>query len=177
MPKYQLYIVVLMLLSNLNCKDKGVQPEQSLDTTENINNITSKDIDALKFIDYGISNDSKNTIGNWAKYQELDEQTNYLKKGDFSFFNGEKQLLKIFIADLKTGIPESIKTAPILSRITVVETKLLKLNSTLKLDNIDKAIRLKNIKEYLEAFSNLNLQINKKFELEANTVDKNTIED
>ena len=43
----------------------------------------------------------------------------------------------------------------------------------LKLDNIDKTEQLKAVKELLIAMSNLNLQINKKFELEANLVDKN----
>ena len=69
-------------------------------------------------------------------------------------------------------MPETIKTAPILSRIMALETKLLKLSSTLKLDNMDKATQLSCIKEFLVAMSNLNLQINKKFELDANLVGK-----
>jgi hypothetical protein len=88
---------------------------------------------------------------------------------------GEKKVLKAFINDFKTEIPESIKTAPIESRIVVLETKLLKFNSILKLDNVDKATRLSNVKELLIAMSNLNLQINKKFELEANLVGKSDI--
>jgi hypothetical protein len=38
---------------------------------------------------------------------------------------------------------------------------------------VDKGTRLSAIKELLVAMSNLNLQINKKFELEANLADKN----
>jgi hypothetical protein len=88
---------------------------------------------------------------------------------------GEKKVLKAFINDFKTEIPEAIKTAPIESRVVVLETKLLKLNSILKLDNVDKATKLSNVKELLIAMSNLNLQINKKFELEANLVGKSDI--
>jgi hypothetical protein len=70
-------------------------------------------------------------------------------------------------------MPDSIKTAPILSRITALETMILKLNSTLKLDNVDKTEQLRAVKELLIAMSNFNLQINKKFELEANLIDNN----
>ena len=107
----------------------------------------------------------------------MDKQVGYLRNADFSFFNGEQSILITFIKDFNTTVPESIKTAPILSRITALETMLLKLNSTLRLDNIDKEAQLKATKEFLVAMSNLNFQINKKFELDANLVIKNdTIE-
>lgn len=151
-------------------------PNQKLDDIVEVsadeNNITPKDIESFRFDDYTLSNDSKKALENWQKYQELKEQIEYINKVDFSFFNGEKKVLKAFINDFKTEMPESIKTAPIESRITALETKLLKLNSTLKLDNVDKNTQLSAIKELLIAMSNLNLQINKKFELEANLVDK-----
>lgn len=151
-------------------------PNQKLDDIVEVsadeNNITPKDIESFRFDDYTLSNDSKKALENWQKYQELKEQIEYINKVDFSFFNGEKKVLKAFINDFKTEMPESIKTAPIESRITALETKLLKLNSTLKLDNVDKTTQLSAIKELLIAMSNLNLQINKKFELEANLVDK-----
>ena len=177
MRYYTLYLVALILVS-FGCNNTTKQqPDTIEEVSENIKNITQNDIKSLKFDDFTLSEDSKKALEDWQKYQELNEQIGYVNQADFSFFNGEKSILKTFINDLKTEMPESIKTTPLQSRITVLETKILKLNSTLKLDNINKTEQLKAVKELLIAMANLNLQINKKFELEANLVEKNnTIE-
>lgn len=96
----------------------------------------------------------------------------YLKSADLAFFKSEPTLLDVFINDLEKEIPDAIKTNEILARITALETKILKLNSLLTLGNIPKKERLEGIKETLVAMSNLNLQINKKFEFEANNISR-----
>jgi hypothetical protein len=175
MRHYSFYFF-LFLTINLGCNNETSQrPEDKAETSNDLNTITQNDIESFRFDDYALSNDSKIALENWQKYQELNEQIDYIHKADFSFFMGEKKVLKAFINDFKTEIPEAIKTAPIESRVVVLETKLLKLNSILKLDNVDKATKLSNVKELLIAMSNLNLQINKKFELEANLVGKSDI--
>ncbi len=172
--RYHQFYFIAFLIVNFGCNNlSNQQLEEPVEVSDDLKNITPKDIESFRFDDYTLSNDSKKALENWQKYQELNEQISYIDKADFSFFIGEKKVLKAFINDFKTEMPETIKTAPIVSRITVLETKLLKLNSTLKLDNVDKVTRLSAIKELLIAMSNLNLQINKKFELEANLVDKN----
>ncbi|MFT5244867.1 MAG: hypothetical protein ACI8QQ_002813, partial [Psychroserpens sp.] len=55
-------------------------------------------------------------------------------------------------------------------RITALDTKTQKLNSLLRISNIEKDEKLEAIKEFLITTSNLNLQINKKFEFEKNNV-------
>lgn len=176
--RYYPFYFFLFLTINLGCNNGTSQkPEDKAETSKDLNTITQKDIESFRFDDYALSNNSKMAVENWQKYQELSEQIDYIHKADFSFFMGEKKVLKAFINDFKTEMPESIKTAPIESRIVVLETKLLKFNSLLKLDNVDKVARLRTVKELLIAMSNLNLQINKKFELEANLVGKSdTIE-
>jgi len=165
--------IIFFLISIFGCNNASVQQSKEIDeTTKTSKAIIENDIESFRFDDYSLSNDSKKALENWQKYWELNEQIDYLKKVDFSFFDGEKAILKAFLNDFKTEMPEDIKTAPILSRITALETKLLKLNSTLRLDNVDKNERLTAIKEFLVSVSNLNLQINKKFELDANLVDK-----
>lgn len=173
MRHYPFYFF-LFLTINFGCNNETSQKsEDKAETSNDLITITQNDIESFRFDDYALSNDSKIALENWQKYQELSEQIDYIHKADFSFFMGEKKVLKAFINDFKTEMPESIKTAPIESRIVVLETKLLKFNSILKLDNVDKATRLSTVKELLIAMSNLNLQINKKFELEANIVDNN----
>ena len=155
------------------CKEKQDQiVDQTTEASIDKNKITPKDIELFRYDDYALSEDSKKALENWQKYQELSEQIGYINKADFSFFMVEKNVLKTFLNDFKVEMPEPIKTTPILSRIKVLETMALKMNSTLKLDNVEKNTQLKDIKELLIAMSNLNLQINKKFELEANLVDK-----
>lgn len=172
MRHYPFYFF-LFLTINFGCNNETRQKsEDKAETSNDLITITQNDIESFRFDDYALSNDSKIALENWQKYQELSEQIDYIHKADFSFFMGEKKVLKAFINDFKTEMPESIKTAPIESRIVVLETKLLKFNNILKLDNVDKATRLNTVKEVLIAMSNLNLQINKKFELEANLVGK-----
>jgi len=126
--------------------------------------ITEKTIESFKFTDYALSTDGEGVVTNWDKYQELAIQVSYLRKADLSFFNGDKALLKGFIDTLKLNIPDTLKTNPIISRTTIMETSLLRLNENLTLDNIQDSLKLQSVKEVLVAFSNLNYQINKKLE-------------
>jgi hypothetical protein len=50
------------------------------------------------------------------------------------------------------------------SRNSIIETMVLRLNEHLTLDNIDNQLKRESVKEVLIAFSNLNYQINKKLE-------------
>ncbi|MGM5469257.1 hypothetical protein ACS386_03185 [Flavobacteriaceae bacterium LMO-SS05] len=176
--RYHSFYIIVFTIINLGCNNApNSNLEVTVEASEDLNTIAPKDIESFRFNDYTLSNDSKKALENWQKYQELNEQIDYIYKADFSFFSSEKKVMITFINDFKREMPETIKTTPIVSRISVLETMLLKLNSTLKLDNVDKATRLGTIKELLIAMSNLNLQINKKFELEANLVDKNAAVD
>lgn len=171
--RYRLLYGFLLFIISVGC-NKSSNKEHGITNRnlDDLNRISSKDIESLEFDDYGLSNDAEKALENWQKYHELVEQIEFINKTDFSFFNGEITVLKTFVNDFRTEMPESIKTAPILARITALETMLLKLNSLLRLDNVDKSTRLDAIKELLVSFSNLNLQINKKFELDANLVEK-----
>ncbi|MEZ4792198.1 MAG: hypothetical protein R2783_01590 [Gelidibacter sp.] len=115
-------------------------------------------------------------VANWQRYQELMMQIDYLKQADFSFFGGKNELLVNFLRDLKSDIPEKVSTPAIKERLIALETKLLKLHSTLKLSNAKKKEVLNNIKEFLVATSNLHLQINKKFELESQVIEDPSID-
>lgn len=134
--------------------------------------ISKKEIESLKYNDYGLSNDATKAVNDWQKYQELNTQIGYLKTADLSFFKSEITLITTFINDFRTEIPKALSTNEINSRITALETKILKLNSLLLLDNIAKNEQLEGLKEVFVAFSNLNLQINKKLEFEANNISK-----
>jgi len=87
-----------------------------------------------------------------------------LKKADLSFFDSEVQLLIDFIEKFKSTIPEDLQTNPIVSRVAIIETALLRLNANLTLDNIDSEEKTQSLKATFVAMANLNFQINKKLE-------------
>jgi hypothetical protein len=144
--------------------DKKPTADQEDQSTLQKEAITVKAIERFKYTDYVLSTNGETVVIDWDKYQELAIQVSYLRKADLSFFNGDKVLLKGFVDTLKLSIPDTLKTNPIISRTTIVETTLMRLNENLTLDNIPDSLKLQSVKEVLVAFSNLNYQINKKIE-------------
>lgn len=162
----------------LGCKSKTEQTTtDASDQEKKSQRITSKDIENLKYTNYVLSAQAKEAVLNWQSYQELMLQFDYMKKADLSFFAGDTKEISIFLNDLKAGIPETISTPAIKERLIALETKLLKLHSTLKLSNSSKIDTLDNIRELLIASSNLHLQINKKFELDSQVIEDPSIDD
>lgn len=160
----------------------GCQTNKKEQTT-NVNNqekdterVTVKDIENLKYTDYALSTDSKEAVQNWQRYQELIANIEYLKKADFSFFGGKNELIINLLKDLKNEIPKELRTPSIKERLIVLETKILKFHSSLKLSGMKKNVLLKDIKEILVAISNLHLQINKKFEFESQIIENPSVD-
>ncbi len=169
--RFKLLIYPFLCVVFISCKtDTQNKDIESTTKEEPSKTITKKEIENLKYSDYLLSSDASKAVFDWQKYQELNTQMEYLKDADFSFFKSDIALISAFINDFKGEIPSSINTNEINSRITALETKMLKLNSLLLLDNISKANQLEGLQEVFVAFSNLNLQINKKLEFESNNI-------
>ena len=95
-----------------------------------------------------------------------------VNQANLSFFENNNEILIAFIDDLKGTTPEVIDTPLIMARLVVLETKIFKLEGVVNLSNPSKKEVLSVIKECLSAFSNLNLQINKKFEKDSQNIQK-----
>lgn len=164
---FSLSICVLMT----SCKSDKVS-EVILETQEQIDakTISQKDIESIRYDEYGLSSDSQKAVNDWQKFQELNIQIDILKNGDLAYFSGDPLIIKTFLQELRTEMPKQLRTNEISARITALDTKTQKLNSLLRLANIDKQEKLNAIREFLVTTSNLNLQINKKFEFEKNNV-------
>jgi len=102
----------------------------------------------------------------------LDNIINNLNQANLSFFKNNNEIIIAFIDDLKATIPEIIDSPLIIVRLIALETKMFKLEGVVNLSNPKKKELLSVIKECLSAFSNLNLQINKKFEKESQNIQK-----
>ena len=74
--------VLVGFISLFNCKEKKTEIDSNPVTYEEIN-ITSKDIEGIKYTDYALSNLSEKKIENWLQFQELNSQIEILKKGDY----------------------------------------------------------------------------------------------
>lgn len=134
--------------------------------------ITKEGISKLDYIEFVLDEKADKLFENWASYSELDNHLSDLKQGDISFFKENPELLDALIKDFKETLPEEINSPAILARIKELETKIYKLQSITIISNGNKNELYPVIKELLISFSNFNLQINKKFEKEAQNIQK-----
>nr|WP_321221164.1 hypothetical protein [uncultured Psychroserpens sp.] len=154
-----------------SCKrDKVTQAVVETQEQIEAKTISKQNIESLRFDDYGLSLDSQKAVNDWQKFQELNNHIETLKEADLTYFTGDPLIVQTLLKELRTEMPAQLKTNEISARITALDTKAQKLNSLLRIDNIEKNEKIKAIKEFLVSMSNLNLQINKKFEFEKNNV-------
>ncbi|WP_445955435.1 hypothetical protein [Yeosuana sp.] len=135
-------------------------------------NITESDISKLSYLEFGLDSKTKDSIEVWKKYFELEELISNIKKGDLSYFKENKVDIIAFLKEFKETIPTSVNTNSVNARITALETKFLKLEDLSNLSSTTKEELRKSIKEFLESFSNLNLQMNKKFEKDSQDIEQ-----
>ncbi|MGJ5642875.1 hypothetical protein [Formosa sp. S-31] len=164
-------LVVFSCLVVLGCNSKSEQKVE-VEPVELSAEVLKSDIAKLKYSDYSLDAKAEDALAAWDKYHALVSTIEHLKSGDISFFKNEAKELITFIRELKTSMPEVVQTPAIDARILTLETKVLKLQSVLELQNMPEAEQIQAIKEVLLAFSNLNLQINKKFEKETQNIAK-----
>lgn len=158
-------IIICVMLLFFSCNNAEISNEEAVKTTKKeVSEISKTVIEKLKYTDYGLSLEAKEITNSWVAYKSLQDQINYLKEADLSFFKSDQKEMEAFIKELKTSIPKSLDEKSITSRLLVLETKMLKLNDDLLLANNKTAAKLKSIKELFTAFSNLNFRINKLLE-------------
>lgn len=164
-----IYVILFFLLSS--CKDSKIDVVIE-DTQEqnDANTITQKEIESIRYDDFGLRADSQAATTDWQKFQELTTQVEVLKKADLTYFSGDPLLIQTLLQEMRTEIPSDLDTNEISARITALDTKTQKLNSLLRLPHVSKADKIKAITEFFIAVSNLNLQINKKFEFDNNNI-------
>lgn len=172
--KNMFFFFGLFLAAINSCDNTTITKEQQTTSEKDDEKleISTKTINAFRYDDYILSNDAKIAVSDWAKFQELSTQLTFLKKADITFFTNDKDTLKAFIKLMKETIPQTLNSKPIKSRISVLETQLLKLNNDLSLDNYAAEKKLKSIRALLVANSNVIYLINKKLEFDKNNIER-----
>lgn len=158
----KLLIVLSLCLLTISCKK--TQDNTDIDTATATQELTEKDIAKLKYTEYILDNKTEKAVTDWAQYHQLQDVLNNIKKGDLSYFSDNEKTITDLFKDLKQHIPEPLKTDAITVRIAAFETQFYKLGNLSALSSTSKQQLQATIKDVLIAFSNLNLQMNKKME-------------
>ena len=100
-------------------------------------------------------------IDEWINYVELSDYVNQLNLNDYSSLIDNKKYLIRFFNGIKNTIPTDINKPEIKSRLTVIETDFLRLESMLSNYESNENAKIKMVKKINNSFSNLNFQIDK----------------
>lgn len=163
-----LSIFVVFLTCKKDQENTEVVVEKPIESLE----ITAKDVSKIRYTDYILDERTENAIINWNEYKQLANVIHNVKKGNFSFFSNNEKETNDLLRNLKQNIPLEVNSNAITARIIAFETKLLKLQSLYNLSTTSKQELIGLTKEFLVAFSNLNLQMNKKLEADSIIIEK-----
>ena len=167
MPKFYLTTVVIVITFLFSCDN---QPNKN----NNTKIYERLDLYSDSIIQVRIDNISLNTINilkNWIEYQELKEVISSLENNEVSFFKDNKEYIRTYFDGLEKSIPKSIRKPGIISRISVLETKFMILESHFTLNIIDDKLMKNKIDNLLAANSNFIYQINKLIEKSNQKID------
>ena len=166
-------LLILIFLVMLSACKKEVKPEtESALVSNDSTKVTKEDIFKINYIEYGIDNKAKQTLDSWQAYNTISRAIETLKQGDFTFFKTDDEVFNTTLKDIETTTPETIDSEPIKARVLILRTKLLKFREVINLNTANKKDKLIAIKELFQSFSYVTLQINKKFEKEAQNIIK-----
>jgi len=168
-----IYILCLSLFVTLyNCKDTNSSSLVNLEQKVKGNGVTVNDVSKQRYRDFSLDVKADKVAVNWKAYKEMVLITEHVKQANFSDFTVALDELQTLIEDLKKQTPTVLNTPSIYARIVVLETYLFKLHSLVNMQGAKKEELLVSIKAFLEAFSNLNFQINKKIERDSQRINK-----
>ena len=166
------FLSVIIIVSFFACNKQQEQNVLPVNTIKDSLLIKEKDIAKLIYTDYILDDRTEAIVTNWFEYSQLQNAFTKVKKGDFTFFKNNNKAISELLRNFKQTIPPEVNTPSILVRITSLETKIYKLESILKLSTSTKPEILELTKELFIAFSNLNLQMNKKLEADNIIIEK-----
>ena len=157
MKRYLLLIILLQSCNNsINIADKSSENN----TLENSINISAK------INPQSLSYEAQGIIQKWSSLPELQSIINGLKSENYTAFMETDNYLKEFITELKKTLPKKLNTTSISSRIVVLETNILELESVLSKTQFETKKKVIITNKSIESYYNLIYQINKTIEKE-----------
>ena len=157
MKRYLLLIILLHSCNNsINIADKYSENN----TIENSINI------GAKINPQSLSFEAQSITQKWSSLPELKSIINGLKSENYSAFMETDNYLKEFITELKKTLPKKLNIPSITSRIVVLETNILELESVLSKTQLETKRKVIVTNKSIESYYNLIYQINKTIEKE-----------
>jgi small-conductance mechanosensitive channel len=162
MKKYIVFILLLQACNNsINNKTK-----LDLSDKEDYNiNMESK------IVVYELSPEAKNITQQWSSLQELQNIIAKLVKGDYSTFKEKDNYLKESIGELRKTLPEKLNINSVTSRLLVLETNILQLESVLSESGLESKNKVVISNKSIESYYNFIYQINKIIEKELQIIE------
>lgn len=162
MKKYIVFILLLQACNNsINNKTK-----LDLSDKEGYNiNMESK------IVVYELSPEAKNITQQWSSLQELQNIIANLVKGDYSTFKEKDNYLKESIGELRKTLPEKLNINSVTSRLLVLETNILQLESVLSESGLESKNKVVISNKSIESYYNFIYQINKIIEKELQIIE------
>jgi len=145
------------------CKKEQRKVKDSINSANN-NKITVNDVSKLQYLMFDLSPEANTWIKNWKEYNKIKTVVDEVKEANFSFFNENSDNIKLLIKELKQHTPKRLKTPLVNARLLTVETSIQHLESILSFKTSNKKDVLSAVSMLINAFYNLNLQINKNVE-------------
>ncbi len=166
------YIFYVVFLTFCSCKDdvKPVMIESNL--AETGKPLTKEMIANINFTDILLDDKAKLYAQNWTSYNSIAQAINEIKELKCDFFKSDNIEFDTTFKELNTSIPEVFNSESVKARLLVLKTRLYRLKDELSFSPTLNTSQTVFIKEIFVAFSNLNLQINKKLEKEAQQIIK-----
>ena len=124
-----------------------------------------------KIVAQELSIEARGITKQWTSLQELQNIINGLVKKDYYAFKEKDKYLEEFINDLTKTLPKKLKKPPITSRLLVLETNILKLESILSSSEFKVENRTSVSNKLIESYYNFIYQINKTIEKESQIID------
>lgn len=153
-------LLLIILLYSCNNSVKIDDKFSKNNTIENSFNISSK------INPQSLSLEAKKITQKWSSLPELQSIINSLKSKNYSAFVETDNYLKEFIIELKKTLPKKLILPPITSRIVVLETNFLELESVLSKTQLETKRKVIVTDKSIESYYNLIYQINKTIEKE-----------
>lgn len=160
----QRFLLILILVIVTSCVKKSSNQVQILEDASDTLKTVKVDISKLNYKEFVLDSKAEKEISNWWKYNEFSVIIEEFKQGDMSHFDSDFETVETFMKEFTNTIPLMINNESIQARILAVETMYFRMNNVVKMNNASEDQIQKALVGLLEAFSNLNYQINKKFE-------------
>ncbi len=169
----RLLLLFYLCLNIASCnKTQQQSAEVAVSTTKEKIRFTETDLKTLDYTEFSLDSKVKSQISDWVGYFTLATIIEDLKIPDFSFFENNDVPIEDLIIETHDTLPEKFSTQAILSRITIIESMLYKTKEIIEIHANDRAQLLIAVKDLSEAFSNLNFQLNKKIEKDAQNIER-----